>query len=89
MKKTEYRKPIYEFVEKIIQRQLTADEHEELKSHAFNYAEIERSELRRMSEALQKQGEKLKHVTRAMYNIGTKKGLPEDEFAFLKKIFEA
>lgn len=83
-----YRKPVYDFVQKLAGRHLTPAEHEELKGFLVAYAEAQAGKVQELKEIVGRQSGRLKGLGRTVWNLTRKKGIPEEEISFLKPLFE-
>ena len=81
----EYRKDVYAVVERIIERQLTVSEHEEIRAVILMYVEDHLGALKQTAIG---QGQKLKVLGKALYNLQHRQGVPADVWKWLKEELE-
>lgn len=85
MKLVDHRKTIYDFVGKLLGRELTAEEHESLKVLLTGMYKEATDTLTASNQKLNK---KLKPMGKSLWNLLFKKGVPAEELKFLRDALE-
>lgn len=88
MKKVEYRKNIYGLFEKLIGRQMTTEEHDELKAVIQSYVEDTSKEFTKMQNLVADRNRKAKEMAKIIYRKGWDAEILEKHIGYLKKFFE-
>ncbi len=88
VRKTEVRKPIYDYVEGLLGRVLTVTEHNTLKDLVQVYADHESGYTKELTEAMHRSGRIRKQLARSLYNVSRSKVRALEEIEFLRKWFE-
>lgn len=83
MKKADFRKQIYLYVEKLLDRELTVEEHGSLRDLIKQYGKSETEFANIDIQIMQKQGQRIAELKKALYALTTKRGLPESVVARL------
>lgn len=83
------RKNFYPAIEKILGRELTVSEHEEVKKALLDYTESQTKAISELNEMVQRMGQQRKHLSRIAYNRAIKAEILEKDIAFLKEIYES
>jgi hypothetical protein len=83
--KKEFRKEVYAVIERLLGRELTIDEHTEIKEIMMRAVEEQAGSIVEMRAIVDRQGQKISALKKGMHTITTKRGVPEDVVAFLKE----
>ncbi len=83
----EIRKPIYAFVQNLVGRDLTVDEHNTLRGLIVTYSEKDAATVVELRTALHSQGGKMNRLKKNLHALLPKKGVVHSEFkAILEEI---
>ncbi len=88
MKKVDIRKDIYALFEEFSGKPITKEIHEKLKESILAYTAMSASEVAKLNETMQKQGQKIKEMSKIIYHRGWDAEILEKHIGFLKVLFE-
>ncbi len=83
-RKTEYRKAVYAIITRLLGRELTVSEHEEIKAALLEYVGAQDKHVKDLEISNERQGQKNRRLAIALFQISQKRGIPEENLKFLK-----